>query len=60
MEINALQTPSRVDFPDRAEQAREIAEQERIRRMELEQQAQAEMRARSPEQSVGRFVDEVV
>ncbi|HDQ41347.1 MAG TPA: hypothetical protein ENN39_10010 [Desulfonatronum sp.] len=60
MEINAIQVPSDMNVPDVTERTREITEQERIRQLELEQQAQVEMRARSPEQSAGRFVDQVV
>lgn len=60
MEINAMQTPSAVSAPNAADRAREIAEHERIRQMELEQQAQVEMHARSPEQSAGRVIDQIV
>lgn len=59
MEIHAIQT-STGDPQNSVERTREIAEQERLRQIELEQQAQVEMRARSPEQSAGQFVDQVV
>lgn len=65
MEINAMQIPSAASASNAADRAREIAEQEqieqkRIRQMELEQQAQVEMHARSPEQSAGRVIDQIV
>lgn len=59
MEIDAMQTPTG-NSHDSVERTREIAEQERLRRIEQEQREQVEMRARSPEQSAGQFVDHVV
>ena len=42
------------------ERTRQIAEQERLQNLEMRQQDEVVAASRSPEQSVGQFVDEVV
>jgi hypothetical protein len=60
MEVSTVQAESSLRIVSEAERSAEIAEQERIREMQMEQQAQVEMRARSPEQSAGQIIDQIV
>ncbi len=60
MEVSTVQAESSLRIVSEAERSAEIAEQERIRDIQMEQQAQVEMRARSPEQSAGRIIDQIV
>ncbi len=42
------------------DRAREIAEQERFRQLEMQQQTDAVTASRAPEQAAGQIVDEIV
>lgn len=60
METESIHGGASSRLPSMAEQAAEAAERERLRKIEMEQQAEVELRARSPEQSAGQVIDQIV
>jgi hypothetical protein len=60
METSAINGSSRAEEASMLERTREIAEQERLRKQQEEQQAKAEAASRAPEQAAGRVVNDMV
>lgn len=60
METATVNSAASSRSPSMAERAAEIAEQERLRQIAMEQQAEVELRARSPEQSAGQIIEQIV
>lgn len=60
METATVNSAASSSLPTTADRAAEIAEQERLRQIAMEQQAEVELRARSPEQSAGQIIEQIV
>ncbi len=60
METASVHSVASSSQPSMAERAAEVAEQERLRQIEMERQADVELRARSPEQSAGQIIEQIV
>lgn len=60
METSAINESNRAEEALMRERSREIADQERLRKQQQEQQDKAEAAARSPEQAAGRVINDMV